>query len=505
MEPELVRRYNSTIPLDDDHPYRTSGWKPQTGEWNVEQLEVVGEVPDDLNGVYIRNTENPLLESMHMYHPFDGDAMLHMVAFRDGQASYRNRFVETDGFLAEQAAGEALWAGLAEPPSMTKADKGWGARGMLKDSSSTDVVVHAGDVLTTFYQCGALYRISGMTLETLGKQDWHGDFPWEAGISAHPKVDEHTGEMMFFNYGVDAPYMRYGVVDRDNHLTNYCEIPLPGPRLSHDMAITENYSVLNDCPMFWDPVALKNGKHAVRFFPELPTRIGVIPRHGDTADLRWFEFEPTYVTHWLNAFEDGDWIVLDGFFQSNPEPRPPQNPTRYDTIFRFLASSDKAPRLHRWKMNMRTGATEEFDLTDEISEFGMINGLHTGRRHRYAYAALYVPGKFMFRGFAKHDLETGSIEKVELPPGVIASETVMAPRIGSTAEDDGYAITFISDINEDRSECLVFDARDLGSGPVARLRLPERISSGTHATWAPGHAVAGWDEAEMQTHAAGVA
>jgi carotenoid cleavage dioxygenase-like enzyme len=492
MTAKLIRRYETDLPPDDDHPYRSGGWKPQTGEWDVEELECEGEIPSDLEGVYIRNTENPLFESFQLYHPFDGDGMLQMVSFKDGKASYRNRFIRTDGFEAEQVAKGPLWPGLAEPPGLAKVDYGWGARGLLKDSSSTDVVVHGGEVLTTFYQCGDLYRLSGTTLETLGKQDWKGAFPWGDGISAHPKVDEHTGEMMFFNYGISSPFMHYGVVDKDNNLTNYCEIPLPGPRLSHDMAITENYSILNDCPMFWDPAALKNGKHAVRFFRDIPTRIGVIPRHGTTSQLRWFEFEPTYVLHWVNAFEDGDWIILDGFFQVNPEPKDAPPDPKYGQAFRFLASSNKEPRLHRWMMNLRTGETKEHDLTDQISEFGMINGLHTGREHRYVYAALYYPSKFMFRGFVQHDTVTGDVKRCELPDQVVASETVMAPAVGSQAENDGYVLTMVSDFKNDYSECLVFDARDIESGPIARLRLPERISSGTHATWAPGTAVAGW-------------
>ncbi len=494
MELELVNRYLSLLPEDDDHPYRTGPWRPQTGEWNGDDLAVVGEVPTDLDGVYLRNTENPLLPSMKMYHPFDGDGMIHLMGFRNGQAFYRNRFVQTDGFRAEQKAGEALWAGLAEPPSLTKVDYGWGARGLLKDSSSTDVVVHGGEVLSTFYQCGDLYRLSGTSLDTLGKQDWHGQFPTVDGISAHPKVDEHTGEMMFFNYGTAAPYMHYGVVDRDNNLVNYCDIPLPGPRLSHDMAITEHYSVLNDCPMFWDPEGLKVGRHATRFFRDIPTRIGVIPRYGKTDELRWFEFKPTYVLHWLNAFEDGDWLNLDGFFQINPAPTPPPNATRYETIFRFMGQEQKEPRLHRWRMNLRTGATEEFDLTDVISEFGMINGRHTGRAHRYGYAATRVDGIFLFDGFVKHDLETGAAETVKFPTGVFGSECAMAPRIGSTSEDDGYLITLTTDMNEDQSECLVYDAQRVLDGPVARIRLPERISSGTHSTWAPGSDVSGWNE-----------
>ncbi|MFJ2028674.1 carotenoid oxygenase family protein [Streptosporangium sp. NPDC087985] len=496
MDLELVTRHISKLPADDDHPYRTGAWRPQTGEWNADDMEVIGHIPEDLDGVYLRNTENPLLPSMKLYHPFDGDGMVHLMGFRGGKAFYRNRFVHTDGFKAEQQAGEALWAGLAEPPSLTKVGYGWGARGFLKDSSSTDVVVHGGEVLTTFYQCGDLYRLSGTTLETLGKQDWHGQFPSASGISAHPKVDEHTGEMMFFNYGVEAPYMHYGVVDRDNNLVNYCDIPLPGPRLSHDMAITANYSIVNDCPLFWDPEALKVGKYATRFFRDVPTRIGVIPRYGKTADLRWFEFEPTYVLHWLNAYEEGDWVVLDGFFQKNPSPVPPSGGTFYERIFRYLGQEQKEPRLHRWRMNLRTGESTEHDLTDVHTEFGMVNGLHTGRKHRYAYAATRVDGVFLFDGFVKHDTETGRVETVQLPPGVFGSETAMAPRVGSTSEDDGYVITLTSDVNEDKSECLIFDAQDVTAGPVARIRLPERVSSGTHSTWAPGSAIHGWDHVE---------
>jgi carotenoid cleavage dioxygenase len=126
----------------------------------------------------------------------------------------------------------------------------------------------------------------------------------------------------------------------------------------------------------------------------------------------------------------------------------------------------------------------------------MINAGHGGRRYRYSYSALSVPGWFLFNGIVKHDNETGQEETYRFAEGVFASETAMAPRVGSTSptspEDDGYLVTIISDMNRDLSECLVFDARDLAAGPVCRVRLPERVSSGTHSTWAPGSAIPGW-------------
>jgi carotenoid cleavage dioxygenase len=68
----------------------------------------------------------------------------------------------------------------------------------------------------------------------------------------------------------------------------------------------------------------------------------------------------------------------------------------------------------------------------------------------------------------------------------------MAPRVGSTGEGDGYLVTITTDINADESYCLVFDATRVSDGPVCKLQLPERVSSGTHSTWAAGSELRRW-------------
>lgn len=61
MDVAIVGKFLSTLPEDDDHPYRTGPWRPQTTEWDADDLvTVTGEIPDDLDGIYLRNTENPL-------------------------------------------------------------------------------------------------------------------------------------------------------------------------------------------------------------------------------------------------------------------------------------------------------------------------------------------------------------------------------------------------------------------------------------------------------------
>lgn len=504
MDVEIVGRLLSTLPADDDHPYRTGPWRPQTTEWRADDLDVVaGDVPSDLDGVYLRNTENPLHPALKHYHPFDGDAMVHVVGFRDGTAFYRNRFVRTEGLLAEGRAEGPQWAGLAERPESSPRTDGWGARGRMKDASSTDVVVHRGTALTSFYQCGDLYRVDPSSGETQGRASWGGAFP-EWGVSAHPKVDDRTGELLFFNYGKDAPYMHYGVVSPDDELVHTVDVPLPGPRLPHDMAVTDDLVVLNDLPLFWDAELLARGVHAPRWHRDLPARFAVLPRRGSTADIRWFEAESTYVLHFTNAYPDGDELVLDGFFQDDPEPADDGTGDRWRRAFRYLALDRMQSRLHRWRLDLTTGAVREERLTGSISEFGMINPAFAGLPYRYVWAALGEPGWFLFNGLVRHDLSTGAEQRHHYGPGVFGSETAMAPRVGGTAEDDGYLITLTTDMNADASYCLVFDAARVADGPVCTLRLPERISSGTHSTWAPGAELRRWRTSDTAAGAVGL-
>ncbi len=485
MRVEIANRVTPTLPADDDHPYRTGPWQPQFVEYDAYDLDVDGEIPADLEGIYLRNTENPVHPSLdRLYHPFDGDGMLHMIRFSNGSAEYRNRFVRTAGLAAEAEACGPLWSGILGGPEASLRAEGWGARTRMKDASSTDVVVHAGRALTSFYQCGDLYASDPRTLEPLGAQTWNGRFPRQWGISAHTKVDDATGEMLVFNYAKEAPFMHYGVVDAQHELVHWVDVPLPGPRLPHDMAFTEHYAILNDCPLFWDADLLAQGAHVPRFRSDLPTRFAVIPRRGATADIRWFEADPTYVLHWANAYEDGDEIVLDGFFQGDPAPKSAGETDPYARAFRGIDTYRMQTTFRRWRMNLATGACKEEQISERIMEFPMVNARHAGRPYRYAYTMTTKPGWFLFDGIVKVDLHTGVEERYAFGENVFGSETPMAPRRNTGAEDDGYLVSFTTDMERDCSECLVLDAADITAGPIARVRLPARISSGTHACWA---------------------
>lgn len=476
------------------HPYLNGAWTPNFVEYDASyhngDAEVIGEIPTDIDGIYVRNTENPILEPLGHYHPFDGDGMLHVMSFQDGKAQYRNRMVRTKGYVAEEEAGKALWAGIANNPELSTRP-GWGAQGYVKDSSSTDVVVHAGKILSTFWQCGDGYRTDPYTLEQHGTESW---IPLD-GISAHPKVDERTGELLFFNYSKHPPYQHYGVVDRNNQLIHFTPVPLPGPRLPHDMAFTENYSILVDLPLFWDPQLLQEGRHHARYFPDTPTRFAIIPRYGSADEIKWFEADPTYVLHWMNAYEEGDEIILDGYFQEDPSPPPlPGLPKAVGQMMANIDENSFKSKLHRWRFNLKTGAVQEQHLDERILEFGSFNQRYAGRKTRYQYSTWTKPGWFLFSGIVKHDFETGESWSLPFGEECYGSEAPFVPRIDAKDEDDGYLVSFITDMQQDRSECVLIDAKDIEAGPVCRIILPQRICSGTHATWADGPTVRSYQE-----------
>lgn len=480
---KVVKSYELSALEVKDNPFLQGPYRPNGKEYTAttDTLKVIGEIPKDLAGIFVRNTHNQVHAPIGIYHPFDGDGMLHAMHFSEGRATYRNRFVQTTGWLAEQAAGGSLWPGLLHPDAGSY--RGWGAIGAMKDNAGTDVLVHAGKLLATMSQGSEAWRLDPVSLETLGPDyDWGRKLP--DGVTSHSKVDIRTGEMMFFNYPEKWPYMHYGVVNKDNQLIHYEPVELPGARWPHDMGITRNYTVLHDLPMFFDPELLEKGQHKLKFDREMPARFGVIPRFGTNKDVKWFEASPCYILHITNCYEAGDEVIMDGCIMPDFKA-PPVNDNR-DIFDRIMANLDKHNNktlMHRWRFNMVTGETKEEYIDDEVTEFPVCSNDFVGVPYRYSYNVLYKPGHWLFCGLKKYDLLTHKHQRFEYGEGRYGSEPQIARKVGAVDEDDAYVITMISDMVADTSEIMILDAKDITSGPLARIVLPERMSAGTHACW----------------------
>lgn len=463
-------------PFGDAHgPMLCGEFAPIDRELTLDSLPVDGEIPADLNGVYLRNGPNPRFEPNGMYHIFDGDGMLHGAHFDRGRVVYRNRWVQTDALKESETAG---------------ADPFWGIMSTLKgrddlrlkDTANTDVIGHGGHAVATWYMSGDTYHLDPVTLETIGKGTSERGIG--GGFSAHPKVDEYTGEMLFFDYFHEHPYMSYGVVGADGSLKHQVPIELPGPRLPHDMAITQHYSILHDLPLFHDEAAFAAGRHKLQFHSELPTRFGVIPRYGDAGSIRWFEFSPCFLYHVVNAWEEGDEVVMVAC-RYMPALKPDGHIDE-DKTARMVASLMMSARLWRYRMNLRTGEAKEECLDESLNvEFPGFNSRETGRKTRWGYLVDHDPKILRFTGLRKFDTDTGACVAAWSDGHAHSwySEPWFAPADNASAEDDGYVVCFHWNADTRSQQLQVFDARDLGKGPVARVHLPHHVPPGFHACW----------------------
>lgn len=470
-----------------DNPALDGNNAPIHDESVFDDLPVIGRVPDDFAGLYVRNGPNAYHAPDWRYHAYDGDGMLHAVRFEHGRVSYRNRWIETAGLREERQAGRPLWKGLKEPWRTDRPDE------PLKNTANTDVKYHAGRLIGMWYRSGMPYAVDPLTLDTLGPADFEGAV---ARISAHSRPDEHTGELVFFDYGLEPPYMTYGVIGPDRRLRHRIEVPLDHPTLPHDMALTEHYSILHDFPLRPDREALAAGRYKIAFHDGEPSRFAVVPRHGQAGELRWFTASPGYMLHVVNAWEEGDEIVMVGTpYRMHEGPDGRLDGRRLE---RTIHLRQRDFIVKEWRLDLRSGETRERVIDDVLNtEFPVINSLYQGRPNRWSYHVVFPPGgreEPRFPGLVKYDLSTGGYVAYSAGPRYFYNEPGFAPRDGATAEDDGYLVTLAWNPVEARSEVHVFDARgpQLAAGPVARVLLPRRVPHGFHATFVSQRTLDRW-------------
>ena len=456
----------------EENPFLQGNFAPWRMEGDAPDLEVVGELPRDLRGTYYRNGPNQALEPIGRYHWFDGDGMIHAIRLEDGRASYRNRWVLSDGLKEERAAGQALYPGLLEIKP-TEAPR-------FKVTANTNIVAHAGKLLA-LVESSLPTELRLGTLETVGLYDFAGKLA--GAMTAHPKIDPATGEMLFFGYSPFPPFLQYHVADRAGAIVHSEPIDVAWPSMIHDFAVTDRHTIFLLCPIVFDFAKAANGGSIFSWEPERGTRIGVMPRLGTSADVRWFDTDPCYVFHPMNAYEEGREIVLDV--------------ERYEQLLFMSPDSARNPdwrdkqvaRLHRWRIDLEAGTLRSQALDDHEGEFPRVDERLVGRKHRFGYFAAIGPEgnptlRPEFTAVAKIDLERGGRVDVRAHgEGNGCGEPVFIPRRANAAEDDGWVVYLAYDRGENASELVIVDARDFTAEPVARVRLPHRVPYGFHGNW----------------------
>lgn len=452
-------------------------YAPVDDELTVSDLAVTGRLPFALDGMFAQVGPNPVARPTGPYHWFDGDGMVHGVSLREGRATYVNRWVRTDAYRAARSAGRAA-PGLLAPfdPASDPAHRD-------PDTANTSLVHHEGRTYALWWQGGKAWQLAVPSLATVGPDDLEGGLT--SGMASQARVDPRTRELFFFDLDpYRQPHLSLGCVGPD-HLVRWIRpIPLRGPSLVHDFAITERWVVVMDLPLAWDPLALARGRRKVQFHGSTPIRLGLLDRRDPTAPLRWFDARPGHVYHTVNAWDEPDGeVVLLGCRIADPIPKVTHQD---ETEVPRLTFMRLEPYLYEWRLNLTSGGVAERRLCGTPGELPRMNDGWIGGPGRHVYLARVAPHpSLLFDGFLKVDVQSGRAETCGWGPDRYGGEVVFVPDARGAGEDDGWLICCVSSRATGTSELVVVDARKVSAGPVGRVRLPRRVPMGFHAAWLP--------------------
>ena len=373
---------------------------PVAEERTITDLQVVGAIPPELDGRYVRNGANPI--SGYADHPFLGDGMIHGIRLRDGRAEwYRNRYVTTP-FVAD--------------PERPVIDLDSGLGDMSASKANTNVLGHAGRLLAL--EEGHFPYVLDGDLGTVGAFDFDGKL--RGSFTAHPKVCPVTGEMLAFGYSLLEPYLTYLRVSAAGELVQAENITVGGPTMMHDFNVTRNHVVFMDLPAVFDLEMAMRGEMPIHWSDTYGARLGVMPRNGHDADVVWYDIDPCYVFHPMNAYEVGDTIVLDV--------------ARLDHIWRDSPMDFPAPALYRWVIDTASGTVREEQVDDLAAEFPRVADSVVGLRHRYGYMmanateAAFENPLSVSGGILKYDRDRGVRTQIDVGRGRLPGEAVFVPR-----------------------------------------------------------------------------
>jgi len=435
------------------NPFLTGAHAPMTGELTIEDLPVTGTIPAALDGRYLRIGPNPMAADPEYYHWFTGDGMIHGLRIEQGKALwYRNRWVRSERVTT--ALGEPRTEGPRHRADNVNTNIiGFGARTLaLVEAGSTPVEI-------------------GETLETLRYTDLDGGL--HGSFTAHPHVDPLTGEMHGICYDAMNPHaIRYVVAAPAGQVRREVEIPVEHGPMIHDCAITGRFAIILDLPVtFSMESAMAGHGFPYRWNPSHQARIGLLPREGAAEDVIWAEAEPCYVFHVVNAFDAADGTVI-------------LDVAVHDRMFSDSRSGPDSQRtgLERWTIDPETRAVARRVLDATPQEFPRQDERLFGLPYRYAYT-MAMGGAFLGQGLYKHDLEVGTRQAHDFGPGRHPGEFVFVPAHAEAAEDEGWLIGLVIDLNDETTELVILDARDFEGEPVASVKIPHRIPPGFHGNW----------------------
>jgi all-trans-8'-apo-beta-carotenal 15,15'-oxygenase len=466
------------------------GYQSQRQELDYWIEEIDGQIPPDLKGILFRNGPGLLdINGELIHHPFDGDGMICRIEIANGRAHFRNRYVRTEGYLAEQKAGKILYRGVFG----TQKPGGWLANLFdiqFKNIANTHVI-YWGNKLLALWEAAEPHRLDPVTLETIGLDNLNGLLKPGDPFAAHPRIDPgspHTnGQRRLVNFSVKPGLSSRITVyefDPEGNVAQQQTRSVPGFAFLHDFVLTPHYYIFFQNPVGYNPLpflfGMRGAGQCLESQPDRPTQAIVIPR-DPAQPMHLIPTTSCFVFHHANAFEqDGklwvDSLCYDHFPLVGPE-------TFYlDVEFEKYPS----PQLWRFCLDLQAQTAERHCLESRCCEFPSLHPDKVGQNVRYLYlGAAHAPtGHAPLQAIFKIDLVSGERKLHSFAPRGFVGEPIFVPRPGSAAEDGGWVLVLAYDGAHHRSDLVIFNAQTLE--PEAILHLKQHIPYGLHGSFVSG-------------------
>ncbi|HUN28114.1 MAG TPA: carotenoid oxygenase family protein [Steroidobacteraceae bacterium] len=460
--------------------------RPGRFEVDLQDLEFEGRVPGDLQGAFYRVHPDPQFAPLlgdDIW--FNGDGMVSRFRFRDGRIDLRHRWIHTDKWLLEHAAGRALFGAYRNPLTDDPA-----VQGRIRGTANTNVLVH-GNRLWALKEDSPPLAMDRRTLATEGYFDFGGRLTSKT-FTAHPKIDPQTGDLCAFGYAAKGLLTRdivYYEITPSGKIEREVWFELPYYCMMHDFGMTRDYAVFHVVPIVGSWERLRHGLPHFGFDTQLPVYLGVLPRTGGAADVRWFKAPNCFASHVMNAFNEGTRIHFD-------------TPVAANNMFPFFPDVHGAPfdpvgarsRLTRWTVDMDS-RSEGFEKTEQlcelVGEFPRIDDRYAMAPYRHGYLlvaddarpAQYARAGLFMNTLGHVDLATGKTRTWWCGPLASLQEPAFIPRSPGAPEGEGYIVMLCNRLAEMRSDLLLFDAQRVDEGPIATVYLPLRLRPGLHGNW----------------------
>ncbi len=466
-------------------------FSPIRFEADVYDCEVEGTIPPDINGAFVRvGGEYLYPPSRPDDSPFSTDGYISSFRINKGSVDFRGRWIRTPRFEKNLAARKQLFGVYRNPftadPSNDYADKPY-----LGTVMNTAPIAHHGK-LYALKEDAHPFEIDPNTLETLGPWNFGGDYKAQT-FSAHPKVDPVTGDMICYGYeatGLCTDDLWVYVVSPQGNVTKEYKVKVPYVSTLHDMVLTQKYMIFPVYGYVTNMERLRAGHLHWAWDASQPTMWGFIPRDGDGSDVRWFRGPASVVMHTINAYDDGNKVIVDApISDGNPFPFFPQ-----------IDGSPWQPQLARHTIRRlvfdfdSTADTYQETILDptDVGDLARVDDRFLSLPYKYVYSMMSDPsqpydaarggaGNRVTNSWFRYDTTNGEWRKFFAGPVHNVQELSFIPRSPTAPEGDGYIIGTASNYADMRTELIIVDAMEMTE--LARVFLPFRMTPQVHARW----------------------